>query len=137
MNISTGKHRGKSLKTLLVNEPSYFWWLLELDNPYGEFCELQPYAKALIEQFDQLPFVAACHGRDCTTLATRCSVYRDNFQSLQWWCDVCSPYGHGAAHGTLGIVATYMDAVLYVKLVCNGRKSDLKHLVRALAKAKG
>lgn len=53
-----------------------------------------------------------------------------------WWCDDCDPRLL-VYEVKFQIIATYEEALDYVKANCEGRKSDYNILIRAFAQAKG
>src|SRR5688572_23983774 len=97
MQITFGKHKGKSIEEVLLKHPDYIHWMLQQDNSYGAMKALQEETIRLIDVFDSKPFVEPCHGRNCTRIATRCTVYRDAVDNPYWWCDNCDPGQSGAS----------------------------------------
>lgn len=137
MQITFGKHSGKSLELLLLKEPDYVCWILEQAGAYGQMKAAQAQAEKLIRKFNAKSVVKSCSGRNCENLATRCTVYSKNVQSPYWWCDDCDPYQAGANRGKIQPISSYQDAVQHVGLYCSARKADLKDLIKSLARAKG
>jgi hypothetical protein len=137
MQITFGKHAGKSLELLLLKEPDYIAWMLAQQSVYGAVKRAQDEAKRLIARFDAKPLVKDCFGRSGAHKATRCTVYGNNVTAPYWWCSTCDPYLSGANPGKLQVVASYEDALAHVALWCSGRSSDYKSLIKDLARAKG
>ncbi len=89
-----------------------------------------------LRRFDEKPILRPCEDPDCDNRATRCSLYQGSV-APHWWCDSCDAAQNCCSPGKLTIVRTYGDAVRYVSLFCGGRKTDLRALVKELARAKG
>ena len=135
MQVTIGKHAGKSLELLMIREPGYVQWLVQQATS-GPLLALKNEALKLMKKFDAKPFNQVCHGRTCNLGATRATVY-GNSLAPYWWCASCDPYESGANQGKLQVVRTYAGALNHVELYCSGRKSDYVDLIRYLAKAKG
>jgi hypothetical protein len=135
MQVTFGKHAGKSLELLMLREPGYIHWLVQ-QSATGPLLALKSEALKLMKRFDAKPFNQVCHSRTCKLGATRATVYGDNLVPY-WWCANCDPYESGANAGKLQIVRTYADALSHVEFYCSGRKSDYVELIRYLAEAKG
>jgi hypothetical protein len=136
MILQFGKFFGKSIRTLVLKEPSYIWWMVHAEPETEQFLAAQEAVRELIRRFDEKPFVVRCQHRDCPNLATGGSVYRGT-PHPHWLCDGCDPYELGASPGKLEIVRSYADAALFVGTYCRGDKDFLRILIRALAQAKG
>jgi len=138
MEITFGKHAGKSIELLLLKEPEYIKWMLEQQNATGAMKRAQDEAKRLIARFNTKPFIKDCFGKPgAAHKATRCTVYGNNVTVPYWWCDSCNPYQSGANSGKLQAVSTYEEALNHVGFWCSGRSSDYKSLIKDLAQAKG
>jgi hypothetical protein len=135
--ISFGKHKGKSLQTLLLKFPGYMRFLLSLQALYKAMTEVQHNAWFLIRLFDAKPFLETCWAPSCGKRAVRCTVYKNNPAVVLWWCADCDPHQSGAKYGTLTTISTYRDALAFVASRCHDRAAAHKRLVSALAKAKG
>lgn len=92
--------------------------------------------RRLIRVFDSKPFVCKCTNANCSKRATRCTVYRGNSDPY-YWCDDCDPCSLGASEWKIQAVRTYEEAIDHVTISCNGRKRDLRDIIRKLATAKG
>jgi hypothetical protein len=124
------------VELLILKDPDYVAWVLGHRGAVGRLAEVQGEALRLIALFDARPVVARCHGQGCEERAAYGCVYRGAVRPT-WWCPGCDPHQQGATPGTLRVLATYLDAVGHVETSCNGRRDDLRFLVRALAQAKG
>ena len=135
MQVTFGKHDGRSVEFLMLKEPGYVHWLIQ-ESPSGALLAVKHHAQSLMKKFDAKPFHRACHGRNCTASATRATVYGTSLAPY-WWCDNCDPYEAGANDGKLQGVRTYGQALNHVEFYCAGRKSDYVALIKYLAEAKG
>lgn len=135
MQITLGKHQGKSLELVALKDPSYIRWLLREDAK-GRLRDLQLYTRALLDHFDKMPIQHKCFAPKCSAKATCFSVYRDNIAPI-WWCDECDPYQLGALPGRLQILSTYACALSHALLHCTKSADAEKTLVTSLARAKG
>ncbi len=133
MNVTFGKHSGKSVEELVLKDPSYISWVLK-QSASGAMLAVKNHAKTLIEKFDAKPFQLKCHS--CKANATWATVYMDNVAPY-WWCDSCDPYQLGANSGKLQSIRTYGDAARHVEHYCTAQKSCHTELVKHLARAKG
>ena len=136
MDTFAGKHLEKSIELLVLTDPEYVVSLLRLDELGGSLSKARSELIRLICVFDGLPFKTRCQSPDCRRRATRFSAYQRTVRMVPI-CDTCDPYHMGASSGKLTVVETYQDAVSHVMESCNGRKADLKSIIRALAEAKG
>ena len=93
--------------------------------------------RELIGRFNSKPFTQECEGANCSSPATRCTVYQDNVDSPHWWCPDCDAYQYGAAPGKLHGISTYQDAINHIEFFSHSPKSDWKALIKHLGKAKG
>lgn len=138
MQITFGKHAGKSLELLILKQPDYIAWMLQQQNAHGAMKRVQEAAKRLMARFDAKPILKDCFGQPAAAhKATRCTVYQNNVTVPHWWCDTCDPYQSGANPGKLQVIRTYEEALAHVTFWCGGRASDYKSLVKDLAQAKG
>jgi len=136
MRLTFGKHSERTVAEIVLKEPDYLLWMLAqraTTDPLAEACKE---AKRLLRVFDRKPFLRDCSHEGCANKATRITVYVQSILS-QFWCDDCDPYSEGANAGKLQVISTYGQAIEYVNLWCQGRKSDLKGLIRDMARAKG
>lgn len=137
MDITFGKHQGKSIETLVLKEPTYMAWIMAQSSPTEQMESVQKLAQQLASRFDNKLIINQCYGKSCGNQATCCMVYLNNVTSPYWWCDHCNPYQSGANSGKLQTVRTYQDALAHVDMYCKGRVTDARSLVRSLAQAKG
>lgn len=137
MEVTFGKHQGKSIETLVIKEPTYTAWMLLVESPTGQMKSVQKRARQLVSCFDDKPIIIECYGKGCGNRATRCTIYLNNVATPHWWCDECDPYQSGANPGKLQAVQTYQQALGHVDMYCKGRVTDARNLVRSLAQAKG
>jgi len=137
MNITFGKHKGKSIGSLVLKEPDYVSWLLSNADCGAAMLAAIKEASRLIAIYNDKPFQKPCHGKNCSSQATRCSVYMSAVSTPMWWCDTCNPYRAGASEGQLQSIRTYQDALVHISLHCNRRKRSYRTLIKKLAKAKG
>jgi hypothetical protein len=136
MMLTFGKHHGKLLETLLIQEPAYVAWMLGCESPSGPLAQAQQEAVRLIRLFDCRPLREQCSGSGCGRRATRASVYIGSV-SPRWWCEECDPYQAGATGGKLRIVQSYLDAVRHAEMFFSPRQAGMRRLIRYLAEAKG
>jgi len=135
MIVNFGKHKGKSVATLVLKEPSYIFWVLCQKDPGGPLARVKAESKRLIQIFNSKPFTEKrCYG--CKIQATRCTVYSSNVYGPMWWCNKCDPYQTGALTGKLESISAYIDALHHCDLYCSTKES-MKNLIMTLAKAKG
>ncbi len=137
MIVSFGKHKGKSVGLLVLKEPDYVVWLLSKDDLSGAALAVKNEALRLITIYDAKPIQRHCYGRECSSQATRCTVYMTNVFTPMWWCDACDPYQAGANDGKLQSIKTYQDVLDHISLFCNGHKGSRQDLIKILARAKG
>ncbi len=99
MEMSFGKHEGKPVSWVLIEDPGYIAWMREqgMDRPELKF------ALSLLAKLDSIPFKAVkCRGsQQCTNPVTNLVLYKGVFNGGYWFCDSCDPYTHGATKGTL------------------------------------
>ncbi len=74
MQVTIGKHAGKSLELLVLKEPGYVHWLVQ-QAASGPLLALKNEALKLMKKFDAKPFNQVCRGRTCNLGATRATVY--------------------------------------------------------------
>ena len=60
MQVTLGKHAGKSVELLMLKEPGYIRWLLQ-QSPNGQLLEIKQHALALTKKFDAKPYQIVCH----------------------------------------------------------------------------
>ncbi len=135
MQVTFGKHDGKSVEWLVLKEPDYIKWVLQ-QSASGKMLQVKTHAAALIKKFDAKPLLKTCRAEDCSEKATRVTVYLDNLLPV-WWCANCNPYQLGANSGKLQVISTYAQALSHVEFYCKGRKSDSAEIVKYLAQARG
>jgi hypothetical protein len=136
MNVTFGKHMGKSVELLMLKEPSYIKWILEQESPRGAMASVQAYTKHLVLLFDQKPLIEQCCSKTCKQQATRLTVYLDNLLP-HWWCHTCDPYQTGANAGKLQSPMGYLQALRHVEVFCNNRKPDYSGMINAISQGKG
>jgi hypothetical protein len=136
MLISFGKHRGRSVETLVLKEPDYVQWMLSQQDPSDAFAEACEHACLLIERFDAKPLRGLCSSPGCERPPAFASVAANGYRPV-WCCELCDPFSPGDARGKFRIVRTFWDAVAHIDTTCDGRKEDLRLLVEDMARAKG
>jgi len=137
VQVTFGKHAGKSVELLMLKEASYIKWVLEQQSPTGAMTKVKAHILRLIENFDAKPFVGKqCWSKSCGKEVTRLTVYLDNIDPY-WWCDTCDPYQTGAISGKLQLPVDYISALQHVELYCRNRKSDYTAIIKMIAQAKG
>ncbi len=137
MNVTFGKHMGKSVELLMLKEPSYIKWILEQESPRGAMASVQAYIKHLVLLFDQKPLIEQqCSSKTCKKQATQFTVYLDNLLP-HWWCNTCDPYQTGANAGKLQSPMRYLQALRHVEVFCNNRKPDYSVMIKAISQGKG
>jgi hypothetical protein len=135
MQVTVGKHKGKSVKLLVLKDPDYVHWLFG-ENVSGPLLAVKNQAQQLINRFDAKPIQKQCYSSNCSSSAIRATVYGNNI-SPYWWCANCDPYQSGANNGKLQVLRTYSDALSHVVLYCASRKSDFREIIKEFAEAKG
>ena len=130
VQITSGKHAGKTSQLLMLNHPDYAAWYM------GEYpdAKLSVTLRQHIAKLDGRPFVTSC--QTCGKAATRATAYAGDCE-LMFWCDRCDPHGAGAIRGKLHGVRTYGDALRHIQYTADGHKGYMKRIVRSLAEAKG
>lgn len=137
MQVTFGKHAGKSVELLMIKEPGYVKWVLEQQSPTGAMAKVKSYIQQLIKTFDAKPFIGKeCWAKSCNKSATRFTVYLDNIDPY-WWCGTCDPYQTGANSGKLQSPIGYTSALEHVELYCRSRKSDYMDIFKMISQAKG
>jgi hypothetical protein len=131
MDISSGKHQGKTSQIVALNHPDYVSYYL---NSEYHNSKLGQALKHHVAKMDAKPFITECF--HCKKPATRATAYQNN-PDLMFWCDDCNPYGAGAVTGKLRTIKTYSDAVSHIAFTANGHKGFMKTIIRNLAEAKG
>jgi hypothetical protein len=124
------------LEFLVLRHPDYVVWMLLLQGASSPMARAREEVRHLLDVFDQKPILEACCGEGCHNRATRCTVPRRGL-SVFWWCHRCDEYALGASPGKLEVIRSYLQAISYVHAFCDGRKSALQCLIRALAEARG
>ena len=128
MQISFGKHFGRSVEETLLKFPDYILWAISEQNPTAGLRAVCDEARRLIGLFNAKPFTQKCS--QCERPATRSTMFKDS-PRLVFWCDHCDPCSAGASRHDLSEIRNYLD----VRQV--GRRDDAKYLIRELAQAKG
>lgn len=130
MDISSGKHQGKTSQMVVLNHPDYVvWYIHELPN-----AKLSAAFDQHIKKMDARAFTAKCF--HCKGQAARATAYEGD-PGLMFWCDTCNPYGAGAVQGKLRLIRTFSDAVRHINATADGHKAFMKEIVRGLAEGKG
>ena len=139
MQVTFGKHVGKSVELLMIKEPNYISWILGQDSPRGAMAKMKSHVEQLIYIFDAKPFTEKkCYSATCSNQATRLTMYEENLIPLPfWWCDTCDPYQTGANRGKLRFLMGYLSALQYVRSFCGGKKSDYVTIIKRIAQSKG
>jgi hypothetical protein len=133
MTLTFGKHRGKTVEEVMIEEPGYIAWALNVVGATGKLQAARGEMIRLVRLFDEAPLLVSCRREGCQNRATRFSVYLGSPQPWSF-CDQCEPPG---PHGKVAFIDTYLGAAYYAQACCNDRKADAKTLVRAMARAKG
>ena len=137
MQVTFGKHIGKSVELLMIKDPSYIKYVLEQKSPTGSMAKVKSHIKKLIQLFDTKSFIGKeCWDKSCKKEVTRFTVYLDNLDPY-WWCSTCDPYQTGANAGKLQSPIGYQSALQHVELYCRNRKTDYTAIIKMIAQAKG
>lgn len=136
MDITFGKHTGKSSEILVLKHPEYIHWLLQQKNTHGAMRTLQAEVRNLIQEFNGKAIKEKCWCSSCKSEVVRMSVYKEKLDPY-WWCANCDPYQAGAVSGKLSIFGDYESALLHVQLYCKGKQSEQRKIIKSLAVAKG
>jgi len=131
MKLTFGKHKGKSVETIVLKNPDYAMWLLSKTDAGEPLSHIRKEIARLIRVFDSKSFVCKCYG--CYETATRFSLAHPS-PSAYWWCDKCSPRSRGC-DGLLSVGHTYKEAMQFAALAL--RKDHTIGLIRDIAEAKG
>jgi len=137
MVVTFGKHKGKTVGSLVLKEPDWIKWVIEQPSPSGGLGRVQVEALRLIAIFDQKPILGTCNGHGCKLPPVRLSAYAGNSEMVYQWCGSCDPYEAGAASGKLAEIKSYRDALRHVEWTDGGVKSGYKAIVKAIALRKG
>lgn len=137
MQVTFGKHKGKSVGYLLLKEPDYLKWLLEQPKSEGAMAKVKAEAIRLISIFNSKPFIRKCEGKNCQAPVSKYTTYRGSTSSISYWCDSCDPYQLGAMKGKLSEHSTYNEAIRHIELTCGATKDGYKSIIRELALSKG
>ncbi|NJL91944.1 MAG: hypothetical protein HC916_20815 [Coleofasciculaceae cyanobacterium SM2_1_6] len=137
MQIEIGQHKGKTIMTLVLKEPSYIQWILEQSNATGDLLKIRNEVGRLLEIFDSKPILSKCCGRQCKNKSVKFTGYVGNPFLIYEWCDECDPYDAGASFGRLVEMNNYQQALNYVEFYCGGSKKSCKEVIRHMALAKG
>ena len=130
-----GKHKGKSVWQLILNEPSYIHWLLNQERtPAFDFFYRQ--LERLVSEFNRAPFIrekcsGMVEGSACTHPATQFTLNNESTTPV-YWCEACCPKHVMTARLTVTLGISYQDALTRCKTEGQKRK-----LIKELAIAKG
>lgn len=136
MQITFGKHDGKSAELIVLRKPDYVYWLLQQHDATGRLLGLNKEAWRLLKIFDQKPFQCKCMGSNCSALATDITLYGNSF-APHWWCDNCNIEQLGASGWKLQRIRKYSAALKYANNHCRGHKDAFSALITTMARAKG
>ena len=131
MKLTFGKHKGKSVETIVLKHPDYAMWLLSKTDAGEPLAHIRKEVARLIRFFDSKPFVYRCYG--CRKSATRFSLAHPS-PTAYWWCDKCNPRSMGCDE-LLSVGHTYEKAMQYAALALG--KDQARGLIRDIAEAKG
>ena len=137
MQVTFGKHNGKSVGYLILKEPDYLMWLLKQPNSEGPMAKVKVEAIRLISIFNSKSFIRKCEGKNCQTPVSKYTTYTGSTSSLSYWCESCDPYQLGALKGKLSEHVSYDEAIKHIQLTCGATKAGYKAIVRELALSKG
>jgi hypothetical protein len=135
MEITFGKHKGKSTELVFFESPDYVNWILSKSQAKGQMAMVYNDILRLIKKFDSANFTVNCHTEQCNKIATYCTIHRRNSNMINWWCDDCEPYQLKSTPGMLEVIRNFGDALNYVNN--NSGNNDLTSLIQQLARAKG
>ena len=136
MQISFGKHCGRSVEFLVLTEPDYLLWMLRQKAPTKAMQRVLEEASRLIGVFDRKPLQRQCSGWGCSNPATRFSAYTGS-PHLEVWCENCRPSSGGADTKKLRVIRRYDEALEHVCATCSARSGGLQSIIADLAHAKG
>jgi hypothetical protein len=108
MRLSFGKFNGFLLERILLTEPSYTFWLLNVEKPDRYLKTLRNTIHRLIGIFDQKPILKKC--QECGQPATRLSITARGYELL-YWCDDCRPRSLEYYGEKLDVVQSLMSAL--------------------------
>jgi len=135
MRIEVGQYNGTEIEVIVLKYPEYVAWILRKEC-YNKLAEAKIEIMRLIEIFDRKPITKNCMGHNCTSNATRCTVF-GSLINLYWWCDSCDPLQSGALAIQIQVIKKYGEALRHVELYCGGHKKYYRSLIGLMAKAKG
>ena len=137
MQVTIGKHAGKSVELLMLKEPNYINWVLDEQSPTGDLANIKRHVQQLIKILDTKAFTKnQCWSKSCKKKATKFTVYADNLDPY-WWCNTCDPYQTGSNSGKLQSPVKYQSALQHAKLICRNRKSDYTDIIKMISQGKG
>lgn len=126
MNMSFGKHWGKPIAWVMIQDPTYFIWMNNkgmTNKPEFHFFQ------RLLATFVQKPFINArcpyCNGKNPVYGLT---LYKRTFNGEFWICKKCRLYAGGAFEETLTIITNPFISTF---------SSNAKDIMKAMAEAKG
>lgn len=138
MDITFGKHSGRSVELLMIKYPTYIKWILENQELSGSMVSIKNHILKLIQIFDSKPFTGKnCRGKSCKKQAIKFTVYLESIDDPHWWCSICDPYQTGALEGKLQSPIRYQEALQHVETYCHNRESDYRDIIKIIAQAKG
>ena len=114
MRIAFGKHRGALLEKILLTDPGYIEWMLNVQKRDRKFQELCQEACHLVHLFDRKPLQKECCNEGCGKQATRLSI-TDGGYELNYWCDECRPRSVKNYGEAVDVVHNYLSA-LYLEM---------------------
>ena len=131
MRIKTGQFAGMTTEEVLLKWPDWAFWMMRRfpDSAIGKAFH------DLIEELDAIPFTEQC--KICGEAARRATAFRGVSRNLTFWCDECKSYESDALRGDVTVIETFEDALSHVNWQCDGRRSELRAIIRALARGKG
>lgn len=135
MRIAFGKHRGALLERILLTDPGYIEWMLNVQKRDRKFQELCQEACRLVNLFDRKPLQKECCNDGCGKQATRLSI-TDGGYELNYWCDECRPRSVKNYGEAVDVVHNYLSA-LYLEMKHPVEYFQLGTPLLALAYAKG
>lgn len=124
MKLDFGRHRGRSVASLVATEPDYLVWMLRLDDPSPRMTELRDEAHRLIRLANEAPWAERC---PCGREALHAEVRRHAgvVLGLRVVCDSCRGVTRRAIHS-------------YGTAVGKGRlRGDRRLLAREFLRVKG
>jgi hypothetical protein len=133
MKITFGKYKGRLLEEIILVDPRYIGWMLDVEKPDWKLRHLIEEVSRLAGIFDQKPMIHNC--AECGKPATKLSIAEKGYE-IRYWCDSCTPKALGGYGMKVDVVRDYVSA-LNLELDSPAEYFQPDPPLHALAYAKG